>query len=146
MPTSAAARAPAVALACALLRAFVVAQDAPTTSYEPPAPLRDRDGAELQVPGHAAVRAADWDLDGDLDLLVGGGDGRLWLLVNGQRRGARGLKLEAAAPIVAGDRARWGKGYTGATLADLDGDGQSDLIVAHSDDRVSFHPRARRSS
>ena len=53
-----------------------------TMSFSAPTPLAIADGTRLDLESHAAARCFDWDADGDIDLLVGGGDGRLWRLVN----------------------------------------------------------------
>ena len=130
----------AVAAALAFFSGSVAAQEAPTTSFEPAAPLRDRDGAALSVPGHAAVRAVDWDQDGDPDLLVGGGDGQVWLLENSPAKGASGMALDPPRAIRAGARERWGTSYTGALLVDVTGDRLPDLLVAHSGNKLTLHP------
>ena len=117
----------------------IAAQQTTTTSYEAPTPLRDYQGELLQVPGHAAVRAADWDQDGDLDVLVGGGDGRVWLLENRPPDGKSGLALQPPRQVQIESRARWGQRYTGAAIADLTGDGRPELLVAHSNNKLSVH-------
>ena len=95
-------------------------------------------GDAIAMAGHAAVRCFDWHGDRDLDLLVGDGEGRVWCFVN-----EAGADAPAAftrkEPVVAGDRAAWGRGYTGAVLHDCTADRLPDLIVAHSDNRVSIH-------
>ena len=128
-----------VAAALACFSGTIAAQEAPTTSFEPAAPLRDRDGAALSVPGHAAVRAVDWDQDGDLYLLVGGGDGQVWLLENRPTKGDSGMALDPPRALRAGARERWGTSYTGAYLADVTGDRLPDLLVAHSGEQLTIH-------
>ena len=48
----------------------------PTMSYERPVRI-EASGAPIDLESHVTTRCYDWDNDGDLDLLVGGGDGRL---------------------------------------------------------------------
>ena len=135
-------RVQAISLALTVPAAFAdeaSAQASTTTSYEVAAPLRARDGAALSVPGHAAVRAVDWDQDGDVDLLVGGGDGQIWLVENRPTKGTAGMALDLPRALRAGARERWGTGYTGALLADVTGDRLPDLLVAHSGDRLTIH-------
>lgn len=100
-----------------------------TMSYLDAEPL-----VEETLEGHATTRLFDWDDDGVSDLVTGGGDGRIWLF----RKTSAGF--EKRVPITAGDRDRWGSGYTGVVLADLIGkDGLPELVVAHSHDRISIH-------
>ncbi|MDB5387751.1 MAG: type fimbrial assembly protein PilB [Planctomycetaceae bacterium] len=83
---------------------------------------------------HAVTRFADWDADGDQDLLVGGGDGMIWLLINSGKG-----KLELAKEIqVEGVPLQVGKEETTACLADLNGDVKPDLVVSHSKNEVSM--------
>ena len=108
----------------------------PTMSYERPVPIK-ANGETINLGDHAVTRCYDWDQDGDLDLLVGGGDGRLWLFRNdGTLKKARFREKE---PVVAGGRDRWGTSYTGLVLVDLVGDALPDLAVCHSGDQVTIH-------
>ena len=139
-PWSTRPAAVAAATALALASGRAGAQDASTTSFEAAAPLRTADGDALSVPGHAAVRAVDWDQDGDRDLLVGGGDGQVWLLENRRAKGASGMALARPRAVRAGARERWGTSYTGALLVDVTGDRLPDLLVAHSGNKLTLHP------
>ncbi len=90
--------------------------------------LTDREGTPINVGHAAAAFAADWDRDGDLDLVVGTLLGQVHLVPNGgsSRAFAFGAsrRLEAGGePIVAPD------GDAGPVIADWDGDGELDLIV-----------------
>jgi hypothetical protein len=108
----------------------------PTMSYERPVPIH-ANGELIRLEDHAVTRCHDWDQDGDLDLLVGGGDGRLWLYRNiGTSKIARFQEKEA---VVAGERDRWGTSYTGCVLANLVGNALPDLAVCHSGDQLTIH-------
>jgi hypothetical protein len=113
---------------------------AATTAFLAAAPIL-AGGEPLDVGSHATTRCFDWDQDGDLDLLVGGGDGRIWLFLNEGRGTAQ---FAAGVPITAAQHERWGSGYTGALLCDCDADGLPDLAVAHSSGRVTIHRNVGR--
>lgn len=121
----------------ALLATGTAAADpVPTLSFAEPVPL-EADGVPIAIDGHAATRCVDWDGDDRLDLLVGGGDGRVWMARNAG--GNTGVALHPAEPVVAGGRARWGTGPTGAVLAQVVGDPLPDLVVGHSGNQVAIH-------
>ena len=107
-----------------------------TMSYERPIEL-EAGGQSIHLEGHSAPRFHDWDLDQDLDVLVGGGDGRLWLFRN-QGTPKKPL-FQAQEPIQAGDRDRWGNSFTGLVLANLVGTELPDLIVCHSGSQLTIH-------
>ena len=46
-----------------------------TLSYRPAVALQANQ-ATIQIGSHTTTRCYDWDQDGDMDLLAGGGDGR----------------------------------------------------------------------
>ena len=108
----------------------------PTMSFESAVPIQ-AGGREVNFEQHAAVRSFDWDQDGDLDLLVGGGDGRLWLLRN--EGTAQRPRFPEPIPLVAGKRDRWGSSYTGVLLSHLVGDELPDLAVCHAGGKVTIH-------
>ena len=108
----------------------------PTMSYEQPVPIK-ADGHSINLEYHATTRCYDWDQDGDLDLVVGGGDGRLWLYRNNGT--SRKAQFQTKQPISAGGRDRWGKSYTGLVLTNLFGNALPDLAVCHSGNEVTIH-------
>ena len=87
---------------------------APTTSFLDAVEMQ-MGGDAIAMAGHAAVRCFDWHGDRDLDLLVGDGEGRVWCFVNEAGADAPAA-FTSREPVVAGDRAAWGRGYTGAVL------------------------------
>ncbi|MFP6604914.1 MAG: VCBS repeat-containing protein [Pirellulaceae bacterium] len=107
-----------------------------TLSYRPAVTVMANQ-AKIEIGSHTTTRCYDWDQDGDTDLLVGGGDGRLWLFRNTAATGSPTLAARQA--IVAGKRERWGTSYTGLALAHVVGDPLPDLLVSHSDNQVSIH-------
>jgi len=105
-------------------------------SYERPRPIT-ANGQSINLGHHAVTRCYDWDQDGDLDLLVGAGDGRLWLFRN--RGNSQQARFQPREPIAAGGRDRWGKSYTGLVVTHLVGNALPDLAVCHSDNAVTIH-------
>ncbi len=118
------------------LTARKVPQAKSTMTYEKPVPLV-ANGDPITVETHAATRCFDWDSDGDLDLLVGGGDGRLWLYRNEAKGNV--ANFQRREPIWAGNKQSWGDKFTGVVLANLVGDALPDLVVGYSDNQVSIH-------
>lgn len=92
--------------------------------------------AQLHVAGDAGPHCADWDGDGDFDLLVGDGEGAVSLFRNDGAKGAP--KLAPAVLLVGPGNPGWGddapsEPTRGARAkvctADWNGDGQLDLLV-----------------
>ncbi len=127
----------AICLCCNVVSAENVTSGLlPTMSYERPVPI-EAGGEAIDLGQHAVTRCYDWDQDGDLDLLVGGGDGRLWLYRNS---GTRQKPLfQAKEPISAGKQDRWGNSYTGLVLTNLVGNALPDLAICHSGNEVTIH-------
>ena len=110
-----------------------VAGSGGTITYEPPvqiamAPMPQGFGR------HAVTRVCDWNDDSVSDLLIGGGDGRIWLIRNEGR-----AKFVTAQPVESEGRPlKLGDTFTTACLVDINGDQKPDLIVAHSEVEVSW--------
>ncbi len=102
-------------------------------------------GGRVRVNGKAAPFAADWDGDGDLDLLVGADDGSVALFRNIGSRAAP--ELTAPMQLVGlGEESRYGSEVpkevrrgtrSKICVADWNGDGKLDLLVG---DRAEQKP------
>ncbi len=119
------------------LASSLLAQDAaPTLSFERQLAIPS-DRTAIDLSSHATPRFFDWDQDSDLDLLVGGGDGRLWLFPNIGT--AQNSRFDKRQPITAGKTDRWGGSYTGVLFINLMGGPLPDLVVCHSGNQVAVH-------
>ena len=84
----------------------------------------------------SVVHAADWDGDGDLDLLVGDIQGEVQLSPN--EGSAKRYAFGKARPLEAGGKPLRVEGDAGPFAADWDGDGDLDLLVGAGDGSVSL--------
>lgn len=93
---------------------------------------------DLQVGSGTSLCATDWFSRGKLDLLIGNGEGTVFLVRNeGTRKDPRYSKVEA---LKAGGRTIVADGGSaGPFVFDWDGDGLSDLLLGCGSGRVVFY-------
>ena len=96
--------------------------------------LKGQNGDPIKADKASTIFAADWDADGDLDLVLGSIRGDVYLVVN------QGTTKEPAfgEPVKLELGGEWKPKNSGPIVADWDGDGLIDLLVGLSDGSVHW--------
>jgi hypothetical protein len=108
--------------------------------------LRTTDGKPMRPGKATAVAAADWDRDGDVDLLIGTQGGRVVFAANEgnapdtRPTGASGVpKFAEPKDLMLGGKPLDAGHDAGPCVADWDRDGIPDLLVGNADGEVRFY-------
>lgn len=105
----------------------------PAVAYEQPVDITPA-GLRAPLGPIVVTRFADWDADGDLDILLGDGLGYVWVMLNT----GKGKLGEPRRLIVGGAELKLGNDLTTPSMVDLNGDSKPDLIIAHSDRQITM--------
>ncbi len=95
------------------------------------------DDEELDVGFRASVQTTDWDLDGDLDLLVGSAEGTVTLMTN--EGSAEEFSFTNSGTIDSDGQEIWLGEETSPYHVDLDGDDVRDLIIGSIWGELDFY-------
>lgn len=108
-------------------------------------------GQPISSGGYNSTEVADWDADGDLDLICGNEKGFVYLIENvstAERtmfasprllRLADGAAMHVARWMFINDHdPEWNLGQSKPTYVDWDGDGDNDLLVGNNANRVAY--------
>ena len=99
--------------------------------------LNDKKGLPLNMGRATTVAIADWDGDGDLDMVVGNMDGAVYSVIN---EGTTTKPLFGTPkPIQAAGKALTVSDLAGPCIADWDNDGLIDLLVGDGKGAVGFY-------
>lgn len=95
-----------------------------------PEKLKDKDGKIINIGKASAVNFADWDDDGDFDLIVGNTKGTIYLIPNeGTSESFKFGKEKEIAKV---------SSRAGPCVTDWDGDGDLDILSGANDGSVFF--------
>lgn len=110
----------------------------PIGVYSAPEKLKDASGRLIKVGSASAVAIADWDNDGDFDLVIGNIEGAVFRVTNVGT--TQRPSFQAPERLNAGNKPiSVGGGDAGPCLADWDGDGKLDLLLGSGSGSVVWH-------
>lgn len=94
--------------------------------------IKDKQGKNINLGPASTVFAFDWRGTGNLDLLVGSGDGYVWLVPNESTSGNNADSDQFGTPVkleAVGKAIKVNMGHSHPIAADWDKDGKADLLV-----------------